>query len=458
MTMRQTFVLEPRLNRVDALYCHLDALPWCNVSMCMAAVLEREVPEEVVRAAMERIVSEVSRCEDRLRRVPGGLAPPVWVHAGADPERQMTFTRLPAGADWGDVLRALDRRHSAPFPDGAPPWQVECVYGVPGGRMLAVLKLHHALADGTAMVAVLSRLLMRDVLEQAGVELVTERAPEAAGPLAEALRHWRLAARDAARRAGGLLRGPERPARRRRELEELRDYWRGIVGNHDARPSAGRASALFGIPLERWKAVAEERGGAVNDLYLAVAAAGVRRAGIAPRNGRAGGPLRVAMPVNARDGGLLQPVGNVTGTAILELDGDDATLRDLAAVRRHAHRELDRALAAEPCLVDDVLALTPGGLQARATARRYANTDVMATNLVVPVVCGLEGATAEMVFLVPPVIGPPVSFALGGYDERLHLAMTADTGLVRSPRHVAQAVGDLLDELVGAECVDRFGP
>lgn len=454
--MRQTFVLEPRLNRVDALYCHLDALPWCNVSMCMAAVLEREVPERVVRAAMERIVSEVSRCEDGLRRVPGGLAPPVWAPVGADPERQLTFTRLPDGADWSDVVRALDRRHSAPFPDGAPPWQVECVYGVPGDRMLAILKLHHALADGTAMVAVLGKLLMREMLEQAGVELVTERAPEAAGTLAEGLRHWRLAARDGARRAGELLRGPERRARRRRELEELRDYWRGIAGNRGARPSAGRASALFRIPLERWKAVAEERGGAVNDLYLALAAASVRRAGIAPRRGRADRPLRVAMPVNARDGGLLQPAGNHTGTAIMELDGDGRTLRDLAAVRCVAHRELDAALAAGPSLVDDVLALTPGALQARATARRYANTDVMATNLVVPLVCGLEGATAEMVFLIPPVIGPPVSFALGGYDERLHLAMTTDTGLVRTPQRVAEAVGELLDELVGAEHVDRF--
>jgi diacylglycerol O-acyltransferase / wax synthase len=454
--MRQTFLLEPRLNRVDALYCFLEGLPRCNVSMCMAAILEREVAEDVVRAAMERVVSEVSRCEDRLRPVPGGLAPPVWVHAGVDPERQLRFTRLREGAGWDDVLRALDRRHSAPFPDGAPPWQVECVYGVPDGRMLAILKLHHAFADGSAIVAVLSNLLMREILAQSGVEIATERAPEAGGTAREALRHWRRQARDAAQHAGELLRGEDRAARASRELGELRDYARGVVRNRATRSSAGRASALFRIPLERWKAVAEERGGAVNDLYLAVAAAGVRRAGAAARRDRRRAPLRVAMPVNARDGGILQPVGNVTGTAILQLDGSEETLRDLASVRRVAHRELDRALAAGPSLVDDVLALLPGGMQARATARRYANTDVMATNLIVPLVCGLEGATAEMVFLIPPVIGPPVSFALGGYDERLHLAMTADTGLVRSPERAAHAVGGLLEELLGAEHVERF--
>lgn len=163
------------------------------------------------------------------------------------------------------------------------------------------------------------------------------------------------------------------------------------------------------------------------------------------------------MPANARDGGLLQPAQNVTGTAILRLDGGDEMLSDLAAVRGLAHRELDRVLSAGPSLVDDVVTLLPGGLQARAIARRYASTDVMATNLIVPLVCGLEGAAAEMVFLIPPVIGPPVSFALGGYDEWLHLVMTADTGLVRAPARVARTVGALLEELLGAEHVERFG-
>ncbi len=471
--MNQTFVFDHRLNRVDAIYCFLERAVNCNVAMCLVAVLERDIGMDSMRAVVRRAVAEVPRLQDRLRRVPADLAPPVWVRAPPlSPSEHLSEVNLRWGATWEDVIRVLDRCHSTPFPPHSPPWRVDYVRGAPGGRAVLIMTIHHALSDATALAALLSSLFMRDALARAGVQIDALAAPDPGEVAREAIGHWRSVARGWVAELGALRArrpehggGPERGGGQcavRGELRsvrgELREYIQAVprwpVGEHRRE----RRSALFRMPLAAWRNAAQERGGGVNDLYLAFAAAALRRYldAEAAADPRFGGLLRVIMPVNVRDGASTQDGGNVTGAGMLKLTGVSRELADLTSVHAAARRARNGALAARPSLVDGALALLPGSLQARAIFRRYAKTDLLATNVVVPLACELAGVPVEMVFMAPPVIGPPVSFALAGYAERLHLVVTCDAGLVPFPARLMNAVDRLLREILRDGDVERL--
>lgn len=458
--MGQTFVFDRRLNRVDAIYCFLEKTAHCNVAMCLVAVLERDIGMDSMRVVVQRAVAEVPRLQDRLRRVPGDLAPPVWVRAPTLlPSEHLSETRLGQGATWGDVIRVLDRCQSTSFPAHRPPWSVEYVRGAPAGRAVLIMSIHHALSDATALAALLSSMFMRDAIARAGVRIDALAAPDPGGVAREAVGHWRSLTRGCLSELGAIkAREPQRGRGLRAARDEVREYIQAVPRWPIREHSRVRRSALFRIPLAAWRGAARERGGGVNDLYLVFAAAALRRylkaATVADPG--SGDLLRVVMPVNSRDSASMQDGGNVTGAGILKLAGGSEELIDLTGVRSAARRARNEAIAARPGLVDGALALLPGGVQARAIFRRYARTDLLATNVVVPLACELDGVPVEMVFMAPPVIGPPVSFALAGYADRLHLAVTFDAGLVPAPARFVKAVDRLLGEIVGSSNVERF--
>jgi hypothetical protein len=453
----RTFVFERGTNRQDAQYAHLEQLAGCNVAISVATVFAHDVGEEVVRRTLLQAVTEVRRFRDQLRRMPVGLAAPLWTDA---PEfcvdDHIATTVLPPLAGWDDVMAVVDRRHSHPFREDRPPWSVEYVRGAPEGRCLVMMQLHHALSDGSGLAAMLSAIFVRRLalgapvaIESAG-EQRRERMPTAL------LRQWRAQAHDwrlvASTHAPRLARSADR---RRIERVALAEYagkprWGGTR-------SPERRTTLFQISRSAWEAAARARRGNVNDLYLALAAASMRQqlAGTAAGVHR---PIRLVMPVNVRGRSERQDGGNVTGAGVLHLSGVMAELDDLDAVRSAARRVLREQLASETTLVDATVALLPGPLQARCLLRRFAKTDVMATSITVPVACEFEGHPAEMMFVIPSVIGALAAFGLGRYAGGIHLAVTLDAGLVPDPLRLPSIVETLLTHVVGREQVTRLGP
>ena len=120
-------------------------------------------------ALTEILADQLCRLPPFRRRVvpvPWGLGHPVWVE---DPEFDLKHhisRRVLAGtagdrelaavvADFAGIRLARDR----------PLWELLVVEGLDGGRIAVVAKIHHAVADGSAAVA-----LLQNVVQGAGVQ------------------------------------------------------------------------------------------------------------------------------------------------------------------------------------------------------------------------------------------------------------------------------------------------
>ncbi|MCU1692666.1 MAG: Diacylglycerol O-acyltransferase, partial [Frankiales bacterium] len=96
----------------------------------------------------------------RLRHVPLGLAHPVYTDAAdVDLVRHVREQRVPAPG--GDA--ELDRLHAAlaeqPLDLTGPLWNLVLVRGLAGGREAVVVRVHHCLMDGRALLALHDVLL-----------------------------------------------------------------------------------------------------------------------------------------------------------------------------------------------------------------------------------------------------------------------------------------------------------
>ncbi len=451
--MAHTFIFEAELNRLDALHYYLGEHRRANVAMCMVAVLDRDIEAGIMRDGFATAAAEIPRFKDRLRRVPGGLAPPVWE---ADPHfdirSHFRVVQLGSDGDWPAVLELVDALQSQPFAPGRPPWSVLYVRSTPDHTSLVVLKLHHALSDGTALTLMLSKVFMREALGDAAADIHAVRSRAPASVLREAFCHHRRSLGDTVRcTASSVSRVIRKPSELQARSQGIYEYVTGPRRWPVTRHSPARRSAFFRVSLATWRNAARDRGGGVNDLYVAFTAATLRR--YLAVTGKASGQLAIVMPIDVRSQNAQQDGGNVTGAGILKLAGSDSELIDLREVNRQSCAAQDAAGGTPPSLVDNMLALCPGPVQSRAIFRRFSTKDALATNVIIPLRCGLHEAQAGEVYILPPVIGTPVSFALAGYGDAVHLAVNMDLGLISEPDLLEKAVVELLAEICGSDAV-----
>ena len=101
----------------------------------------------------------------RVVTVPLGLGHPVWVE---DPDfdlaRHLTRVVLAPPGDDRDLADAIGAFAGTPLPRDRPLWALQVVEGLDDHRVAFVMKLHHAVADGSAAVA-----LLRNVMDAATV-------------------------------------------------------------------------------------------------------------------------------------------------------------------------------------------------------------------------------------------------------------------------------------------------
>lgn len=69
-----------------------------------------------------------------------------------DPDFDLNFHvrryMMPEGSNWSDVLEEARRQSLTDFNMDRPLWQMTLLEGLPGGKAVAIIKLHHAVADG----------------------------------------------------------------------------------------------------------------------------------------------------------------------------------------------------------------------------------------------------------------------------------------------------------------------
>jgi diacylglycerol O-acyltransferase len=349
----------------------------------------------------------------------------------ADPalslDRHVARVVLPAGSTEAALARAVSQLASAPLPLGHPPWRAFLIDGVGPGSVL-VVRVHHAIADGAALLGVL--FAVSD--EGAGaLPPPAAPAPAVARPLPSAaeLIHGAAAfARLLLQRADvtGLVRG--RPGPRKRVA------WSSAVALEPVRRAAHAADAH------------------INDLVLAALAGALRRAPLAPPS-RA---LHALVPVAL--GHASGELGNQYASVFVALPVHVADRAErLRLVRDDARRARDGAGLPLGRALVDALGSFGGVVAARAGVELLSRrASAVASNVAGPPTALHVGGrvVTALRFAAPSPGAIPLSVSVASYAGELSFTVLADEHLGVAPDALAALLADELAALVAHPAPD----
>lgn len=435
-----TVSLAEPLSGLDAAFLALDTTR-TPMHMGAVGVFAPERPVDARRLAA--LVAARARGIDRLRlRVDPGVFPldaPVWrPDPRFDVDRHVRVHALPSGSDAGTLIKVASDWIAQPLPQSRALWSVDIVTGLPGGEFALLLKLHHALTDGTGAVEVAAALLddvgLRSLLDRAaatGAE--PAEAPERGG-------HGGVASW--ARTALGLAPAAVRTARKAvdgitAQAEVGYDVARAVRPRH-ASPLAAvnsdqRRLAFVRLDTADVRQIRKMHGGTPNDVVLAVLAGALRtwlqNRGLEPDEVT----LRALIPVSLRGREVARAGGNRLSGYLCDLpvDEPDPIMR-LAHVRACMDRNKAsgplRGAGAIPVLANriptQVHRLTTGLIGGAGSVL----FDTVVTTVPLPSVpLALDGAPLRASMPVIPLApGQALGVAVSPYRDAIHIGLHAD--------------------------------
>ena len=234
---------------------------------------------EAVRQRLEPRLELVPRFRQLLYRPRFGLGWPLWMDAPSFEIAEHVRVRPLAGSDDAALLETCAELAARPFDRARPLWELWLLPGLSDGRVGAYLKLHHAIADGTAAIAVFGALL--DFGSEVPPAVATVRWTPSPLPTTSELLHDNLRRRreELGRAWSGLV----HPGRTLRRTRQVLPAWREVLMDKPAprtslnRPiGKSRRLAVVRGRLDVTKQIAHAHGAKVSDVVLAVVTGGVR--------------------------------------------------------------------------------------------------------------------------------------------------------------------------------------
>lgn len=458
-----------RLSGLDAgfLYMETPTLLMHTLKVLLLEPLDgRALTLEEALSAIEQRLPLLPLARSRLVEVPLGLHHPLWVE---DPDFDLAAhvrsLRLPTPGTREQLDDVIAELASRPLDRARPLWELWLLEGLEDGALCALLKIHHAVADGVAATRLLSTALTGS-LEAAAAAGAAARSVEAAPAPLELVKD---AFSDHARKLLALpaLVG-ETATRLRALLHERRTASvatpRPVLDtprtSFNRALSANRSFATLSLPLADARRVKSAFDVTLNDLVLALVAGAVRGY-LEERGELPDKPLIASVPVSAE----LSPGGpRLTGNQLSNLFLAVPThLADPLERLRHA-RDVSREVKHQQDVVGRDLMqrwaeYAPPRLYAWAmrqwSKRHAADLFPAPINLVVSNVPGppLELSTGahrlRAIYSVGPVLeGIGLNITLWSYLGELHVGVLACRELVPDPRRITAGMSRALDELV----------
>lgn len=341
---------------------------------------------------------------------------------------------IPPGAvDAATLLGLVSERINAPLPLEQSPWILEVVDLLPRGSAL-LMRIHHGIADGRALVALLQQLA-----DHGSDDGSRERADDSS-------------------RGGderSPIRRPSEPTRARRFFDRFAGLFRLFPLSRDPitllrRPLDGRKCLAWSeaIPLDPIKAVAAAHGYHVADVLLTGVAGALDRYardhGQIPRSVHA--LLPVAAPSSASAGELGNHYASVFVSLPAGVDNPRARLatiaRDMATLRSSGQSRIAGGL------------MRVAGSIAPGLERRAMRWGARRASLVVSSLAGPKRALhlagqplGGVVIWAPAAATVGLSITLFGYAGAIRLGVLADSAVIDHPEQLVVAFQAAIEEL-----------
>lgn len=404
----------------------------------------------------------------RVVPVPHAISHPVWVEdPHLDLHRHLSWRTAPAPGDRGALAAVVAEVAGTPLRRDRPLWALTVVDGLAGGHIAFVAKVHHALADGVAVAAMLDNVFGTG----ARPPLLHPPRPE---PLPDPVRLRTDALRNRRRRAARLPAVVGRSIRGAGDARRVRRGAGGPVPGLFSGPrtplnralSDDRTFAVTDLSLHEVLAVRAARGTTVNDVFLATCGGALRSylAGLhrLPRRGLvAGVPLATEVDPARLTGNrldhLVLPLGTHLADPLARLD----EIHRAAVVARRAREAMGTGL------FEDRAGHTPPRLYPLAV-RLWAGSHLASwvrppLNVVASNVAGprsrleIDGGSVEGLWSVGPLLeGIGLNLTAWSYLGRLHVSALGCARTVPDPwrlvAHVDAAFAALRDAALGGGC------
>jgi diacylglycerol O-acyltransferase / wax synthase len=393
----------------------------------------------------------------RLRQVvyrpPPGLGRPLWVDAPSfNIADHIHVHPLPTPAGETELLQACEELRRRSLDPSRPLWQLWLLPGLPDGQVGMFIKLHHAIADGVAGVALLGNLLdhAADAAPPAAPPWTPRPAPAARDLLLDNLRRYA----DALARSTSHLNHPAGATGRVRRtwgsVRELLTEPRAPRTSLNRPIGATRRIAVVHCHLDAVHEAAHHADASVNDAVLAAVAGGLRDLLQSRRENVTGLVLHAMVPVALHDPSLGPAQGNRYGVMVVSLPiGEPNATRRLQTIaaqttrRKHQpRRPWGTGLLGSPLVQRLAIRLAD---RQHFINIHVANVPGPATPLY------LAGARLTEAFPVTPLSGN-VTLGVGvlSYTDQLNISVIADRDACPDLPTFTTGLTNCLSELTGA--------
>lgn len=440
------------LSPVDAAWFHMDR-PANEVLVTGVAITRTPLDFARVRDVWGKRLLAFRRFRQRIVEAGFPLPSPHWQDdPNFDVDAHIHHIALPEPGDEQTLLDLLGDLASTHLDHGRPLWQVHVVDRVGGGSAL-VLRFHHCMGDGTAMIALSDRLM--DATEDGwNEELPAVQLPRRSGPFELAISAVRSLADEPAQAVGkvqeevGRLLNPDEVLKRLGMVAAgVGSAGLALLRSPDPpTPLKGRLSgtqrvALSApVPLDVVKAIGAATGTKVNDVLVAAMAGALRHYMLERGARRSQMHIRAVVPVDLRTPERALELGNAFGLTFLDLPVDAA--EPLARLRA-TKRGMDAIKRSPEAVVFlNLLALfgqTPKAVEDVAASVFGSKSTLVMTNVAGPKSpLYLVGSEVErMVFWVPHPVTLGVGVSILSYNGQVTLGVITDASVVPDPQRIA---------------------
>lgn len=430
-----------RMSSSDTAWLHMDRPDNLMIVNCVFWFDQPLDWDRVAAAFADRLVPAYPRFAQRAVDPPVtlGLISPLWQDAdGFDVRNHFRRVTLPAPGRNAELHAYVSSQADVPLDPAQPLWEAHLIDGFRGDGDLRgsaiLLRTHHAMADGTALVQALLTLV-----DEPGSGGHPDQLPRAAAarPASSLLSR----ALDAARQFGP----------RRAMVHRL-----GFGRPDDPSPLRGqlsgrkRLSWSRSVPLEPVREVGKRRDATINDLALTAVTGAFNR--YLDKHGVSVDRLTAIVPINLRP--LDEPMdplrGNQFGLAFVPLPVSEP---DAAARLAEVHEAMQRVkTTGEGVFTSGALSVMgrlPTMVEKQALALFTGRATAVITNIAGPreevslVGVPLRGFTAWV-----PSTGPVgVGLSICSYAGQLLLGVNVDEALVPDGELLLDALGDEVADL-----------
>lgn len=458
-----THVKREVFSPVDATWLRMDRL---TNKMMITGVMMFEKPLDFarVREILNTRMLAHDRFRQRVRETPLGITLPHWEDdPHFDINAHIHRVALPAPGGIPALQELVSDLMSTPLDYDRPLWQCHLVEDFGDGGAM-VMRLHHCIADGLALVEVLLSLAddvpnpepnvqpkrsARDLLKQTaaapvksgvrGIQSVAgamlqqswqtfmrpRHALELAGQAQELARQWTGQGADVVAAAAKLV----------LTLPDRKTIFRGSCG------VLKRAAWSEPFPLDEVKAIGKRLGGTVNDVLQAAVSGALRRYLEANGQPTDGVEIRAMVPVNLRQPHEMGKLGNRFGLIILPLPvGKRDPVERLVIMKKRMDDIKHSPEALVAFVILNGIGLVPTGAEHLAEDFFAIKTSAVMTNVAGPTKpLYLAGSRLDnMMFWVPVSSNTGMGISILSYAGRVMVGIMTDVCMVPDPMTIAE--------------------